>query len=42
MTMLTEGFKEPTASSKFKSEGVLHLRLESFVELDLQKDNQTF
>ena len=41
MTALIEALKEVAADSEFESEVVLRPRFEPFVELDIQKDNQT-
>jgi len=41
MAALTEALEELAADSEFESDVVLRPRLEPFVELDLQKDNQT-
>ena len=41
MAALTEALKELASHSELESEVVLRPRLEPFVELDLQKDNQT-
>jgi len=41
MTVLAKALEELSADSELESEVVLRPRLEPFVELDLQKDNQT-